>query len=79
MDWLHSCYALIDCKTRIVRFQFPNEPILEWNVNNLATVGQFISYLKTRKIMSNGYLYHLFQFKDSISETPTLQLVPIIN
>ena len=20
MDWLHSCYALVDCRTRIVRF-----------------------------------------------------------
>ena len=29
MDWLHSCYASVDCRTRIVRFQFPNEPILE--------------------------------------------------
>ncbi|WMV49517.1 hypothetical protein MTR67_042902 [Solanum verrucosum] len=29
MDWLHSCYASVDCRTRIVQFQFPNEPILE--------------------------------------------------
>ena len=30
MDWLHACYASIDCRTRVVKFQFPNEPILEW-------------------------------------------------
>ncbi len=30
MDWLHSCYASIDCRTCVVKFQFPNEPILEW-------------------------------------------------
>ncbi|WMV19054.1 hypothetical protein MTR67_012439 [Solanum verrucosum] len=30
MDWLHSCYASIDSRTRVVKFQFPNEPILEW-------------------------------------------------
>lgn len=23
MDWLHSCYASIDCRTRLVKFQFP--------------------------------------------------------
>uniref|UniRef100_M1DNN4 Gag-pol polyprotein n=1 Tax=Solanum tuberosum TaxID=4113 RepID=M1DNN4_SOLTU len=30
MDWLHSFYASIECRTRVVKFQFPNEPILEW-------------------------------------------------
>ena len=30
MDWLHACFASIDCITRVVNFQFPNEPILEW-------------------------------------------------
>ena len=29
MDWLHVCFASIDCRTRVVSFQFPNEPVLE--------------------------------------------------
>lgn len=29
MDWLHSCYATLDYKTRKVKFNFPNEPIME--------------------------------------------------
>ena len=29
IDWLHSCYASVDCRTRIVLFQFLDEPILE--------------------------------------------------
>ena len=29
MDWLHACYASIDCRTRVVKFQFPKVPILE--------------------------------------------------
>lgn len=29
MDWLHSCYALVDCRNRIVYFYFPDKPILE--------------------------------------------------
>ena len=28
MDWLHSAYANIDCRTREVNFQLPSEPIL---------------------------------------------------
>ncbi|KAH0642176.1 hypothetical protein KY285_034832 [Solanum tuberosum] len=31
MDWLHACYASIDCRTRVVKFQFPNEPVIEWS------------------------------------------------
>ena len=30
IDWLQACFALIDCRTRVVKFNFPNEPILEW-------------------------------------------------
>lgn len=29
VDWLHACFDSIDCRTRIVKFQFPNEPIFE--------------------------------------------------
>ena len=25
MDWLHICYACMDCRSRVVRFCFPNE------------------------------------------------------
>ena len=28
MDWLHACYASIDCRTRIVKFQFTNKSTL---------------------------------------------------
>jgi len=28
MDWIHSCYASIDCRTRVVKFQFFNKPFL---------------------------------------------------
>ncbi|KAH0784217.1 hypothetical protein KY290_003815 [Solanum tuberosum] len=39
MDWLHSCYASVDCRTRIVHFQFPNKLILEWKGSSLAPMG----------------------------------------
>lgn len=39
MYWLYSFYASVDCRTRIVRFQFPNEPILEWKCSILALMG----------------------------------------
>ncbi|XP_070014849.1 uncharacterized mitochondrial protein AtMg00860-like [Nicotiana sylvestris] len=42
MDWLASFHANVDCRSKIVRFQFPREPVLEWketeHADHLRTV-----------------------------------------
>ena len=59
MDWLHAFYASVDCRTRVVKFQFPNDLVLEWKSSSVEPKGHFISYLKARKIVSKGCVYHL--------------------
>ena len=29
MDWLHVCFVSIECRTKVVRFNFPNEPVVD--------------------------------------------------
>ena len=41
-------------------------------------MGRFISYLKAKKIISTGYIYHIVLLKDSCLETLTLESVPLV-
>ena len=78
MDWLHACFASIDYTTRVVKFQFSNEPILARKGANLILRGQIISCLKSCIIVSKGCLYHIMRVKDLGSKDPLLESVPIV-
>ena len=49
MDWLHYYYTSVDCRTRIVRFQFPDELILEWKDNSLDLWADLFLTLRPEK------------------------------
>ena len=59
MDWLDACYVLIDCRTRVIKFDIPNEPVIEWTSSSAMPKGHFISYLMERKLVSKACIYHL--------------------
>ncbi|XP_070036756.1 uncharacterized protein [Nicotiana tomentosiformis] len=70
IDWLYSCFAQLDCRTRTVRFEFPNEPFIE-----LINKG----CIYTSKMINKGCIYHLVRVTDIDAETPTLESVPVVN
>ena len=76
---LHSCYASVDCRTRRVIFQFLNELVIEWEGSSLVPKGRFISYIRSRKLISKRCLYHLVKVKDSNLEGPSLHFIPVVN
>lgn len=81
MDSLSSCYATLNCRLKIVRFHFSGEQVLEWKDGALTPKGRFISYIKARKLISNGCLYHLVRVKDIDADenASTLQSVLVVN
>ncbi|XP_070025746.1 uncharacterized protein [Nicotiana sylvestris] len=79
MDWLYSCFAKLDCRTRVMRLEFPNELVIEWKGNGVLPKGRFISYLKASKMIRKGCIYHLVRVADTTSEVSVPESVPVVN
>ena len=45
MDWFHAFYASVYCRTRIVKFPFPDDPILEWKNNSVVPKRKLVHYV----------------------------------
>ena len=78
MNLLHDCFALIKCRTRIVKFNFLNESVVEWKGENSFPRGRIISCLKVCKIISKVCLYHIVRIKYFDSDNPLIEMVPVV-
>ncbi|XP_070046271.1 uncharacterized protein [Nicotiana tomentosiformis] len=50
MDWLYSCFAKLDFRTRTVRFKFLNDPVIEWKGDDGVFPDELPGILPDREI-----------------------------
>ena len=54
MDWLSRHYAMVDCRRKIIDFELPQQPVLNYRgVKPMATI-PMISMMKVEKLIRDG-------------------------
>ncbi|KAL3516349.1 hypothetical protein ACH5RR_023251 [Cinchona calisaya] len=78
MDWL-SKYAQLDCRTRVIKFCLPGEPILEFDTQKMMGTTALISGTHARKLLwkeAKEFLAYLINKpKDKIK----IDEIPVVN
>ncbi|XP_070055804.1 uncharacterized protein [Nicotiana tomentosiformis] len=78
MDWLSPYHALLDCHAKVVALAIPDLPKLEWRGSSINASSRVISFLKARHMVDKGCLSYLAYVRDTATETPTIDSVPVV-
>ncbi|XP_070002002.1 uncharacterized protein [Nicotiana sylvestris] len=78
MDWLSSCYAIVDCHAKIVKFEIPNEPSFILRGSQVSETCKIVSFMKAQRLLKKGCLGLLAIVNDTRKETVSIENVPVV-
>ncbi|XP_070011399.1 uncharacterized protein [Nicotiana sylvestris] len=78
MDWLSSCYAIVDCHAKIVKFEIPNEPSFILRGSQITETCKIISFMKAQRLLKKGCLGLLAIVNDTRKETVSIENVRVV-
>ncbi|XP_070012123.1 uncharacterized protein [Nicotiana sylvestris] len=78
MDWLYSCYAIVDCHAKIVKFEIPNEPSFILRGSQVPETCKIVSFMKAQRLLKKGCLGLLAIINDTRNETVSIENLPIV-
>ncbi|XP_070011008.1 uncharacterized protein [Nicotiana sylvestris] len=78
MDWLYSCYAIVSCHAKIVRFEIPNEPSFILRGSQVLETCKIVSFMKAQRLLKKGCLGLLAIVNDTRKETVSIENIPVV-
>ncbi|XP_070015952.1 uncharacterized protein [Nicotiana sylvestris] len=78
MDWLSPYHAVVDCHAKAVTLALPGMLCLEWRGTLGHPTRSVISYVKARRKVKKGCLAYLAYVRDSSTEVPSIDYVPMV-
>ena len=77
MTWLSPNFAILDCNAKIVTLAKPGIDPLVWEGDYTFTPVRIISFLRAKRMVSNGCLAYLAHLRDDTSLVPSIESVSI--
>ncbi|XP_070021583.1 uncharacterized protein [Nicotiana sylvestris] len=78
MDWLSSCYAIVDCHAKIVKSEIPNEPSFILRGSQVLETCKIVSFMKAQRLLKKGCLGLLAIVNDTRKKTVGIENVPVV-
>ncbi|XP_070049441.1 uncharacterized protein [Nicotiana tomentosiformis] len=78
MNWLSSCYAIVDCHAKIVKFEIPNEPSFVLKGGQVPETCKVVSFMKAQRLLKKGCLGLLAIVNDTRKETISIEDVLVV-
>ncbi|XP_070047170.1 uncharacterized protein [Nicotiana tomentosiformis] len=78
MDWFSPYHVVLDFHAKTVTLAMPELPRLELRGSSIGASSRVISFLKARHMVEKGYLSYLAYVRDTTTETPMIDSLPVV-